>query len=113
VNRYRDAYRVGSALVGVATAIKVLGVVLALAIGLGSLSAADSPFGRAAVFLGLAIAVLAGGVTWVGGVIVGALGELLRATLDSAVAVSPFLTAVERLEAMGLPRSIGDGPAAS
>jgi hypothetical protein len=46
VSRYRDAYRVGAALVGLGKAIKVVGAVLAGIILLGSLSSGNGPFGK-------------------------------------------------------------------
>ena len=108
VNRYRDAYRVGAALVGLGGAIKAIGAILAVIICLGSLSSGDSPFGVGGVVAGIFVAAIVAGLFWVNGVIVAAQGEILRATLDSAVAHSPFLNNLERLDAMGLPRSIAD-----
>lgn len=104
VNRYRDAYRVGAALVGVGNAIKVVGAILAGIIIVGSLSEANGPFAAAGVFLGAAVGLL----FWVCGVMVAAQGQILQATLDNAVASSHFLTDPERADAMGLPQSIAD-----
>lgn len=106
VNRYRDAYRLGAALVGLGNTIKVVGVALAAIIVLGSLSSGDGPFGGGAVVAGIFLAVIVGVLFWVCGVIVAAQGEILRATLDNAVASSHFLTDPERANAMGLPRSV-------
>jgi len=103
VLRYRDAYRVGTALVALGGGIKIVGVVIAAAIALGSLSL--GPLGGAILVLaGILIAAVNGVVLWVCGVVVAALGQILRATLDTAVANSPFLTDDERRVAMGLPR---------
>lgn len=110
VNRYRDAFRVASAIVGVGSLIKVVGGILSVVIAVGSLKAANGGLGTTALVLGMALAALSGGLMWVGGVIVGAMGEMLRASLDSAVYHSPFMSAHERLDAMGLPRSIADRP---
>jgi hypothetical protein len=104
VNRYQDAYRVGAALVGLGNTIKAVGVGLASIIVLISLRAGDGPFGMAGIFL----AAIAGGLFWVCGVIVAAQGQILQATLDSAVASSHFLTDTERADAMGLPRSVAN-----
>lgn len=112
VARYRDAYRVGAALVGLGNAIKVVGAILAGIIGLGSLSYGNGPFGGGAVVAGIFLAAIVGVLFWVCGVIVAAQGQILRATLDNAVASSHFLTDLERADAMGLPRSIADGGAA-
>ncbi len=108
VNRYRDAYRVGTALVGLGNAIKIVGAILAGIVVLGSLSSGDGPFGGGAVVAGIFVAAIVGVLFWVCGVIVAAQGEILRATLDNAVASSHFLTDLERADAMGLPRSVAD-----
>lgn len=109
VTRYRDAYRVGTALVGLGNAVKGLGVVLGILIALLSLSAGSNGGGMAFLVLpGVFVAVTAGTLIWICGVVVAAQGQLLQATLDSAVAASPFLSHLERLDAMGLPRSIAN-----
>lgn len=108
VSRYRDAYRVGGALVGVGGAIKVIGVVLAAVICLGSLSAGKGPFGSGVVVAGVFVAMIVGVLLWVVGVIVAAQGQILQATLDTAVASSRFMTDAERADAMGLPRALAD-----
>jgi hypothetical protein len=108
VNRYQDAYHVGAALVGLGNTIKVVGVVLAGIIVLGSLSAANGLFGSGAVLAGSFFAAIVGGLFWVCGVIVAAQGQILQATLDNAVASSHFLTDPERADAMSLPRSVAD-----
>ena len=102
VNRYRDAYRVAAALVALGNSIKIGGAVLSAVLSIASRSLGD--FAPA----GFVIAAIAGGLFWICGVIVTAHGETLRATLDTAVASSRFLTDRERAEAMGLPRSVAD-----
>ena len=108
VNRYRDAYRVGTALVGLGNAIKVVGAVLAGIIFLGALSSGNGPFGGGAVLAGVFVAAIVGVLFWACGVIIAAQGQILCATLDNAVSQSPFLTDHERLDAMGLPLTIAD-----
>jgi hypothetical protein len=107
VNRYRDAYRVGAALVGLGNAIKFVGAILGGIIFLVSLSSKNL-LGGGAVVLGIFIAVIVGILFWIGGVIVAAQGQILLATVDTAVASSHFLTDTERAQAMGLPPNIGD-----
>jgi hypothetical protein len=107
VNRYQDAYHVGAALVGLGNTIKIIGLVLAGIIVLGSLSAANGLFGGGAVLAGGLLAAIVGGLFWVCGVIVAAQGQILQATLDTAVASSHFLTVQERADAMGLPQRRG------
>lgn len=95
--RYRDAYRVGTALVGLGDAIKIGGAVIAALIVVLGLSA-----GGVVALAGVVFGVIGGGLFWLFGVVVAAQGQILRATLDSAVASSPFLTNDERLQAMGV-----------
>jgi hypothetical protein len=106
--RYRDAYRVGTALVGLGDAIKAVGGILAGIIFIGSLTSGNGPFGGGAVVAGIFLAAIVGILFWVCGVIVGAQGQILRATLDTAVASSHFLTDTDRADAMGLPHSVAD-----
>lgn len=108
VERYTDAYRVGSAIVGIGTAIKVLGGIVAGLVFLVSLSSGSGPLGTGGLVMGIVLALVIGGVAWIWGVIVTAQGQILRATLDNAVSNSPFLTNRERAEAMGLPIAIAD-----
>lgn len=114
VNRYRDAYRVGAALVGLGDAIKIIGTILGGIILLGSLSSANSQFaGGGLAFAGAFAAAVVGGIFWVCGVIVAAQGQILQATPDTAVGSSPFLTHPQRADAMGLPQSVADRARAS
>jgi hypothetical protein len=107
VGRYRDAYRVGMALVTLGTGIKIVGGILGGIIFLGSLSSANSQFGGGGLVLsGVFGAGVVGGLFWVCGVVVAAQGQILRATLDTAVASSRFLTDSERADAMGLARNV-------
>ena len=102
--RYSDAYGVASAVIGLGTTIKVVGGAIASLIFLGALGLSRGPFGSgAAVLGGLMIAAVVGGFFFVCGVIVSAQGQVLLASLDAAVASSPFLTNSERASVMGLP----------
>lgn len=98
VNRYRDAYRLAAACVGLGGGIKIAGGVLAAAVFV------VVPEAR----VGIPAAAIVGTLFWISGVIVSAQGEILRATLDNAVSSSHFLSDPERAEAMGLPRSVAD-----
>jgi hypothetical protein len=104
VNRYRDAYRVGAALVGLGSTIKAVGAILGCIIGVGSVSEASGWIAAAGVFFGAAVGIL----VWICGVIVAAQGQILLATVDTAVASSHFLTDTERAQAMDLPPNIAD-----
>ncbi|MGH9383727.1 MAG: hypothetical protein ACRD2N_05515 [Vicinamibacterales bacterium] len=104
VHRYRDAYRVGRALVALGNGIKRVGAILGPLI---VVLAASSGNGQLSFVLGGGvIAVVVGGLFWVCGVLVAAQGQILEATLDNAVASSHFLTDGERADAMSLPREV-------
>jgi hypothetical protein len=75
VNKYRDAYRVGAALVGLGNAIKIVGVILAGIIVIGSLSSPHSLFGGEVGFFLAAI---------VGGAVLGLRCHRCRAWPDSS-----------------------------
>lgn len=107
VHRYRDAYRIGAALVGLGGGIKIVGAILGGIIFLGSLFLGKLG-GAGLVLIGMLNAVGVGGLLWVCGAIVAAQGQILRATLDTAVSCSHFLTDRERADAMGLARSVAE-----
>jgi hypothetical protein len=106
LERYRDAFRVGAVLVGLGTATKTIGVALAAIVLLGALGSAQERLGSVALLGGILVAAIVGLLFWVVGVVVSAQGQILQATLDTAVATSPFLSSAERAEAMGLPRTV-------
>jgi hypothetical protein len=114
VGRYRDAYRLARALVTFGDAIKFAGAAIGVVILLSSASASGGPFGGGgAVMAGLVFGAVVAGIFWVCGVLVAAQAQILQASLDSAVAHSPFLTDPERLIAMGLPSSVSPDPGVS
>jgi len=120
IERYTDAYRVASAIVALGTAIKVIGFILAALVFFVSLSARTSnPFytGGGGLGLtgmvGLVLAIVIAVAGWVWGVVVTAQGQILRATLDTAVSSSPFLNDRDRAEAMGIPAVAAEGHAVS
>ena len=120
IQRYSDAYRVASAIVGLGTAIKVVGFILAGLVFFVSLSARSSnPFDTGGGGLGLTgmagivFAIVIAVAGWVWGVVVTAQGQILRATLDTAVSSSRFLNDRDRAEAMGIPAAVAEGHAVS
>ena len=119
IERYTDAYRVASAIVALGTVIKVVGFILAGLVFFVSLSARGSnPFdtGRGIGLTGMAgivFAIVIAVAGWVWGVVVTAQGQILRATLDTAVSSSHFLNDRDRAEAMGIPAAVAEGHAVS
>lgn len=108
--RYKDSYRVAGVIVGLSKVLKVIGIVVAALCLLGSIisfSALPSIEGGGmmkAIVLGYGIfgAIFSWLVFWLWGVVIGALGQLLRANLDEAVHTSPFLNDDQRAEVMGV-----------
>lgn len=101
VNRYQDAYRVAAAIITTGSIIKVIGAVLGLGLGFVAFAQVEKGF-KLGTILWFAGAV----ITWLGfylwGVMVSAQGQLIRATLDSAVNTSPFLEREDKARAMSL-----------
>ena len=93
-----DAYLVASAVIGFGSAAKAIGVITAAVLALASLFYANDLVAIAGV---LSAAVLVG-FYWIIGVVVTALGQLLRATLDTAVNGSPFLDREQQARVMGI-----------
>jgi hypothetical protein len=109
--RYRDGYKAAKAIVGFGNLVKILGAVAGIIIALGALIASSE---SGVVFFGGAVL---GGLVWlllfVGGVVICAQGQLLLATLDSAVNNSPFLDNPQRASIMSLSASRTSGALAS
>ncbi len=100
VNRYSNAYLIARAIVGFGSAIKIVGVVLGVLIFLASLLASGQYF-----LVGLLFGAVIGTLFFLLGIFVSAQGEILKATLDTAVNTSPFLTNDHRARIMSLPAS--------
>ena|SRR6185295_6506596 len=103
--RYRDGYRVGKAIVGIGGAIKGFGGLLALVIVVGALIASSQvggDTGLAIMIVAIGFAAFAGLLLFVLGTLIAAEGQILKATLDTAVNSSPFITDLDRAEIMSL-----------
>jgi len=107
VVRYRDGYRAASFTTGIGTAIKILGAVLGVVVaGLGILASQEllgsSRVDTVFAIISLLSGIFTFGTFFVAGVIVSALGQQLKAALDSAVNSSPFLDIPAKARAMSL-----------
>jgi hypothetical protein len=100
VNRYSNAYLIARAVAGFGTAIKTVGAVLAVLTILATLLAAAQY-----VLVAFLFAAVIGALFFLLGIFVSAQGEILKATLDTAVNTSPFLTNDQRVRIMSLPAS--------
>ena len=104
-NRYRDGYLVARATTGLGALMKGIGGVLALLIGLGTLVAAGQAPSYSQFFVvlvGVFWAAVVGILFYLLGVLIAAQGQILKATLDSAVNSSPFLGGEEKAKVMSL-----------
>lgn len=102
LKRYKDAYLVAKATVTIGTTIEIVGLVLAILIIGGSFAAANHQ--KIAVFgiIGLIVGVFIGVLFYLLGVLVKAQGQILRATLDTAINSSPFISDEQKARALTL-----------
>ena len=96
MNRYRDAYLVARTIITVGGVVKSVGVVLAIVVTLVALLKFKMEL--ASVLAGLVIGV----PLYVLGILVSAQGQILKATLDTAVNGSPHLSNDQKAETMSL-----------
>ncbi len=102
-SRYGDAYLVARATATIGAAVKVIGVALGLLIVFvgviaGSRDGGGAQFFIGGVLLGVTVAI----PIFVLGVLVSAHGQVLKATLDTAVHSSPFLSKEDMARVMSL-----------
>jgi hypothetical protein len=104
--RYTDAYLVARAVTGFGFMIKVIGIVIAILLVLiGLMVTSQNGPGNPLSYLGImgiVVGVISGALFYVIGVLVSAQGQILKASLDSAVNSSPFLTNEHRAKIMYL-----------
>ena len=99
--RYQDGYRVAKVIQGFGEACKVLGIVIGVLVTIvGLIASSISGF---VLVIGLVLGAIVGFVGWAIGVLISAQGQLLQATLDTAVNSSPFLSNNQRAKIMSLP----------
>ena len=102
IKRYKDAYLIARTVNGFGSLIKALGAILAVIIILPSLLMMQQDAYRPFSFIGIIFGIFGGILLYLLGIIVSAQGQILMASLDSAVNSSPFLTNVQRGKAMSL-----------
>jgi hypothetical protein len=99
--RYRDAYLVAKATAAIGLVVKAVGVGLGVLIIVAVVIIGSQNDGSAQLFAGgLLLGVVVGIPIYVLGVLVSAHAQVLRATLDTAVHSSPFLTKEEMAQVM-------------
>lgn len=103
-SRYQDAYLVAKTINGFGAIIKGIGIVSAILISMVSIVLlTDTRLGSPLLsFIGVVIGILVGLFLYLLGVIVAAQGQILKASLDSAVNGSPFLDGTQKAKIMSL-----------
>ncbi|HRH98829.1 MAG TPA: GYF domain-containing protein, partial [Prosthecobacter sp.] len=106
IKRYWDAYLTARAVTGFGGIIKTFGVIFGMLIAVAGLIVAVN--GRGFDPIEVAIGALVGAFFiavpfYALGVLVSAQGQVLKASLDTAVNSSPFLTDQDRIQVMSLP----------
>lgn len=109
MKRYKDAYivaRVTNAFGGVikATGIIIGGLLVLIGLMVAGTSGPRDPLSILGI-AGVVVGIIAGAMFFIIGVLVSAQGQILKASLDSAVNTSPFLMKEQRAEIMLLPKS--------
>jgi len=108
--RYRDAYRVTNAIITVGSLLKLAGIVLSgliLFFGIivaqqGARQALTGLPPQAVIVVCVVVAAVLCFVFWLFGVLISAVGQMARSTVDTSVNTSPFLTDELRSQIMGL-----------
>jgi hypothetical protein len=109
IERYQDGYRAAQTAVTFSETVKLGGIVLGGVVFVGALVAyqfdpaerSGFPVAAVSMIAGAALLVL---ISQILGMAFGILGELLKATLDSDVNSSPFLSNAQRAKLMSLRR---------
>ena len=109
MKRYKDAYIVARVTNGFGGVIKAIGVIIGGLLAVGGFVVASNGGPRdpmsALGIVGIVVGVIAGALFYIIGVLVSAQAQILKASLDSAVNTSPFLTNEHRATIMSLPRT--------
>lgn len=109
MKRYKDAYIGARVMNGFGGIIKTIGIVIGGLLALvGFIVANNGGPGNPMSILGIAgivVGIIAGAWFYIIGVLVSAQGQILKASLDSAVNNSPFLTNEHRATIMSLPKA--------
>jgi hypothetical protein len=100
--RYKDGYLNSRAIVGFGSSIKSVGAVLGILIFFASFLQKNT----ITIIFSVIAAMLVAIILYFLGVNISAQGQILQATLDSAVNSSPFLDSEQKIEMMCLPMAL-------
>ncbi len=101
MTRYSDAYLVARTITGIGVLVKRIALILGafiILVALIALTQNNGTFGLLGIILAFVVSI----PIYVLGILVAAQGEILKATLDTAVTNSPFLKKEEMAKAMSL-----------
>jgi len=102
ISRYSDAYTVAHTITGLGSTIKGIGVIIGLVIALMGFHVADSTQSGQLALEGLILGVIVCIPIYILGILVSTLGQILKATIDTAVHTSPMLTKDDMKKIMSL-----------
>jgi len=106
LKRYRDAYLVANVIIRFGSIVQGAGVVVGIVVAAGSFYFVSQMAGRGdsatPIVVAAVLSVLVGGLVYIVGVLVSAVGQILLASLDTAVHTSPFLAHHHRARVMSL-----------
>jgi len=105
LSRYNDAYVAARVIVTVGGVVKACGIIIAFVLVIFAFASSKRGIG-AGTFIWLIGAVVSWLSFYIWGVIISAQGQLLKASLDSAVNTSPFMNSEEKAHVMSLNISI-------
>ena len=102
MSRYSDAYIVARTITDLGATIKFIGIVIGAGIALIGFYAADSAHSGQLAIGGIILGVIVSIPIFILGILVAAQGQILKATLDTAVHTSPLLTKDDMQKIMSL-----------
>lgn len=100
MTRYRDAYLVANSITEQGNVLKGLGVIFAIAIFIVACILQTVGTSYVIVIVGVIVAIAVGTAFYELGVLVCAYGQMLKASLDTAVNGSPFMSDNQKAQAM-------------
>lgn len=103
-NRYFDAYLTVRAINGVGSLVKMLAIAFSIIVFLAGIAISGEARDIRLILSGLLLAIAFGVPIYVLGILVSAQGQILKATLDTAVHSSPFLSDDQRASIMSIKR---------
>jgi hypothetical protein len=109
IDRYRNAYLVARAITGLGRSVKFIAITLFMLFVGAGIYISTQPGVRPSYCIGaVLLGVVVGLPLYILGILVAANGELLKATLDTAVHSTPFLTRDQQAIAMSLSGAKGE-----